>query len=128
MIVYMWKKINCYSKIFLLDESVKCEWKWKATIQKHFVSYIFFLKKEASTFDKTICRRQIFHGFCYCTLGAIKRQPKSSLSVQGLSVSMCVAKHYQQHSQILHKLRKISWGSSERNFFFSKPLTCAQSM
>lgn len=87
------------------------------------MNYTSWKRKEPVPLTRQFVGRQIFHGFSYCAPGATKRQPVSSLSVQGLPASLCVAKHYQQHSQIFYKLRKISWGSRERNFFFSKSLT-----
>lgn len=87
------------------------------------MNYTFWKRKEPVPLTRQFAGRQIFHAFSYCAPRATKRQPVSSLSVQGLPVSLCVAKHYQQHAQIFHKLRKISWGSSERIFFFSKSLT-----
>lgn len=85
---------------------------------------LYFWKNErACAFDKTICRETDFPWLQLLCSRSNKEAAGVLFVSSGLPVSLCVAKHYQQRSQIFHKLRKIGWGSSERNFFFSKPLT-----
>lgn len=50
---------------------------------------LFEKRKEPVPLTKRFVGRQIFHGFSYCAPGATKRQPVSSLSVQGLPASVC---------------------------------------
>jgi len=66
---------------------------------------LYFLKKEkALAFDKAICTETYFVA-SGIVLQKQQRQSVSSLSVQQLPVSQCVAKHCQCYSLIFHKLR-----------------------